>query len=679
MSQRIIPLEIRNEHVIGGGVNVGAAGAHDDVVLELRFNEMWRGLTKTAVWIDALGESHTDTLLTSNFAVDLDTYQIPVPATAMQYSGRMTLTLTGVFLKKVVVDGVEVDKEIVRAVTEAVYLRVMPSYMDAVTLDEIDPSLKDQLQAEITAVLADVLDARAAAKDAEAWAVGQIEGVDVGIDDPRYHNNAKYYSGNADTQAGNAATSATNAATSATNAAASELAAAGSASAAAASAAEAEARVDLPLKKGTGTGSLVIGDVANNQATKNYALAVGQRTTASGYYSLAEGVGTEASFDAAHAEGFGTKAFADAAHAEGYGTKASGNYSHAGGFNTIAKRRSQQVFGEYNVADPSGANQTSRGDYVEIVGNGENEFVPSNARTLDWDGNEWLAGKLTMEGTPTADKDAATKKYVDDAAAALVPLVGKGVNLLDNAYFIGGGAAGAFPINQRGNTTGTVSTEGFIDRWILNGSYNLYANSLWLSQGSFFSQKIDPALGAFLNGKTVTVSLLHADGTLDTGSAVYVASPSENVYIFRGTRCYACLVGSLPNQLFFVPDMDNIGVVAVKLELGSQQTLARQINGAWVLNDTPPNYQQELARCQRYLCKFVQYMDFVPSAGTNTDAFVTVPVCMARKPDIIGNISGGTNWSIVVYSEFSTQIRIRSATVINNTVECNGDVYFIAE
>ena len=30
-------------------------------------------------------------------------------------------------------------------------------------------------------------------KDAEAWAVGQREGVDVGEDDPTYHNNAKYY------------------------------------------------------------------------------------------------------------------------------------------------------------------------------------------------------------------------------------------------------------------------------------------------------------------------------------------------------------------------------------------------------------------------------------------------------------------------------------------------------
>lgn len=234
----------------------------------------------------------------------------------------------------------------------------------------------------------------------------------------------------------------------------------------------------------------------------------------------------------------------------------------------------------------------------------------------------YLANIAGLVATKPAYPFTRTERYLDaissgtsglaDRVTALetgkLNVIGKGVNLLDNAYFIGGGTAGAFPVNQRGNTTGTISTEGFIDRWILAGSYNLYANSLWLSQGSFFSQKIDPALGAFLNGKMVTVSLLHADGTLDTGSAVYVASPSENVYIFRGAKCYACLIGGNPNQLYFVQDENEVSVVVAKLELGDRQTLARNIgtdaNPQWVLNDPPPNYQQELAKCQRYFQVF---------------------------------------------------------------------------
>ena len=52
--------------------------------------------------------------------------------------------------------------------------------------------------------------------------------------------------------------------------------------------------------------------------------------------------------------------------------------------------------------------------YAHIVGNGTLETNRSNAHTVDWDGNGWYAGKLTQEGTPTEEKDLATKKYVDD-------------------------------------------------------------------------------------------------------------------------------------------------------------------------------------------------------------------------------------------------------------------------
>ena len=85
-----------------------------------------------------------------------------------------------------------------------------------------------------------------------------------------------------------------------------------------------------------------------------------------------------------------------ASHAEGGMTTASGMASHAEGWSTIANHASQHVFGEYNIADPSVAAANKRGNYVEIVGNGAGQFK-SNARTLDWSGNEWLAGKMTAD------------------------------------------------------------------------------------------------------------------------------------------------------------------------------------------------------------------------------------------------------------------------------------------
>ena len=43
-----------------------------------------------------------------------------------------------------------------------------------------------------------------------------------------------------------------------------------------------------------------------------------------------------------------------------------------------------------------------------------------------------------------------------------------------------------------------------------------------------------------------------------------------------------------------------VTILAAKLELGSQQTLAHQDeNGNWVLNEIP-DYGEQLARCQRY-------------------------------------------------------------------------------
>ena len=53
-----------------------------------------------------------------------------------------------------------------------------------------------------------------------------------------------------------------------------------------------------------------------------------------------------------------------------------------------------------------------KGNYVEIVGNG-NSTARSNARTLDWSGNEVLAGKLTVGSDPINNMDVTTKQYVD--------------------------------------------------------------------------------------------------------------------------------------------------------------------------------------------------------------------------------------------------------------------------
>ena len=105
--------------------------------------------------------------------------------------------------------------------------------------------------------------------------------------------------------------------------------------------------------------------------------------------------------DKSHAEGSST-ASGSYSHSEGYSTTAYGSYSHAEGYYTIANHKSQHVFGDYNIADSSTNASSSHGNYIEIVGNGTgNGSSRSNARTLDWSGNEWLAGGLTIGANST--------------------------------------------------------------------------------------------------------------------------------------------------------------------------------------------------------------------------------------------------------------------------------------
>lgn len=192
------------------------------------------------------------------------------------------------------------------------------------------------------------------------------------------------------------------------------------------------------IKDGTGTGAIVeglteaIGATPANDASGQYAHAEGYITTASASYAHAEGIQTKATNNNTHAEGQGSEASGRTSHAEGYNTKATGedshaegdasqatgrsahaegvqtraigNYSHAQGSYTRATHKAQHVFGEYNVDDGSSATASARGNYVEIVGNGTSSSNKSNARTLDWSGNETLKGDLTIKKGVTGEK-----------------------------------------------------------------------------------------------------------------------------------------------------------------------------------------------------------------------------------------------------------------------------------
>ena len=205
-----------------------------------------------------------------------------------------------------------------------------------------------------------------------------------------------------------------------------------------------------------GNGSTVSGDNSHAEGyyttvSARYSHAEGYYTTASANYSHAEAYYTTASGSYSHAEGGYTTASGNYSHAEGSQTTASGIYSHAEGHYTTAQRRSQHVFGEYNILDTTGSTSTL-GTFVEIVGNGANTSTRSNARTLDWNGNEQLAGNLLPMVTNSKTLGDSNHTWAD---AYITTIHGD----LDGNAATATKFASSQSITLTGDTTGTASSQ----------------------------------------------------------------------------------------------------------------------------------------------------------------------------------------------------------------------------
>lgn len=211
----------------------------------------------------------------------------------------------------------------------------------------------------------------------------------------------------------------------------------------------------------SGIGSHVEG--LSTTASGSEAHAEGLDTEAQGATSHAEGTTTTASGTASHAEGASTTASGTASHAEGSGTTASGNYSHADGRNVLATGRSQHVFGEYNAQETVNTPST-RGTYIEIVGNGTSGSNRSNARTLDWSGNEILAGALSVGDVPTTVSNLGL--------SVLAQLVSGYSNTagFHNSFFRGKDLGTSLTAEQSASIVAGTFDDLFVgDYWVING------------------------------------------------------------------------------------------------------------------------------------------------------------------------------------------------------------------
>lgn len=217
-------------------------------------------------------------------------------------------------------------------------------------------------------------------------------------------------------------------------------------------------------------------------------------------------------------------------------------------------------------------------------------------------------------------------------------------NLLDNWYF-------GNPVNQRGKTTYSGAGYG-IDRWkaeaVTPNVTTIKDGYIELSQNALILQPLEEPYS--LCGKQITASALTTTGLYSFTATVPSKAELSAVTVDK----------NLGNTHFMVDGNDvgyidllhtkahntvlrlrafegyTVGVLAVKLELGSQQTLAHQVGGAWELNEMP-DYGEELTKCMRYLQIITTPYDTsgngvaIGYANNTVDLWVPIPLAVPMR------------------------------------------------
>lgn len=216
-------------------------------------------------------------------------------------------------------------------------------------------------------------------------------------------------------------------------------------------------------------------------------------------------------------------------------------------------------------------------------------------------------------------------------------------NLLHNWYFVN-------PINQRGEKT--YSTDGYtIDRWRIGrtklslGPIGIGIEKTSGDNALFFQYMEEPQV---IPLSVYTFSILVDKIGLISVTAKSLDEIPATYTLLGSTRhdnvSVEIAATTVTNGPFLQLTIRNYGsekitVIAAKLELGPDQTLARKVGDEWVLNDSPPDPALELAKCQRYQIPIARYFR-EPFCGINAsyiDASFPLPVTLRDTPKIVGD------------------------------------------
>lgn len=242
-----------------------------------------------------------------------------------------------------------------------------------------------------------------------------------------------------------------------------------------------------------------------------------------------------------------------------------------------------------------------------------------------------LRKKLEIRGD-TIPVSATDPTPVSEALTAS----GGGVNpnLLDNWYF-------GRPVNQRGQTEYTGNATYSIDRW-----WTQYETSLSVVDGGIKiggKWDVQQYFENTLPNATYTLSLLYRDRTGSDSLRLLAGNRTDGDIAQTESKDASGILSvtfstATANRFNFgfTGSTDNSAIIiAIKLELGSTQTLAHKEGDKWVLNEIP-DFGEQLRRCQRYALKIEGGKAYGWTYNTNTvNVFIPTPVTMRAVPSLV--------------------------------------------
>ena len=258
-----------------------------------------------------------------------------------------------------------------------------------------------------------------------------------------------------------------------------------------------------------------------------------------------------------------------------------------------------------------------------------------------------------IPGTYTAavrwDIDQGLAGEAQEQARANISAGASNRNLLDNPWFT---------VNQR-SASGTITNGQYgVDRWMAGGgTVTMATGEITLGAGNSYALQ-RPSNPAAFNNKTVTLSVMTSDGTVEYGSVVAVNGTAKTV---RTANFELCIGYASHNSFYFYNTSASAKtVIAAKLELGSYSTLA---------NDVPPKLREARADCQeRFLRVKSSSSAGIVGFGSQTQsdrAYILIPTPVTMELNNSNTMSATLTGTARLVGNGSGSINVTSVSFIS--------------